>query len=343
MKYDIYINSYIGWPFSAEYVRQELKAAGDGPVNVYISSLGGSVADALQIRQMFTDHGDVTVYLHGLVASAATIIAMGARRVVMGSFAMLMIHRCSNWVEGWEPMNADEIADFIKRLGTQKEELETFDRTVASIYAARCKRKVEDIVKWMIEARWLTARECMERGLVDMTTEEDQQPEITDAFRGQIVACGLPVPVTAQKEDANEARGLLAKIKALFDRTAGTPQNSDTGALETQETHETQNQTQTINTAKTMSKTYKHIMNALKAQELEEKDGHVTMNAEQLGAIDGHIADLDKKVTELEAQVKALKEADGAETDHVEDNAGGEQLINYAAQAREDYKKLRNI
>lgn len=333
MKYQIYINSYIGWPFSAEYVRQELKAAGDGPVDVYISSLGGSVADALQIRQMFADHGQVTVYMHGLVASAATIIAMGARRVVMGSFAMLMIHRCSNWVEGWEPMNADEIAEFIRKLGTQKEELETFDRTVASIYAARCKRKVDDIVKWMSEARWLTAGECMERGLVDMTTEEDQQPEITDAFRGQIVACGLPVPSVGKKGDEgeSEARGLLAAIKALFNR-----HDKDAGATEITLKH------QTTNTDLTMNKTYKNIMNCLKAEGLEEQNGKVSFTAEQMNALDSHLSDLATKVNDLEAQVKALKDADGDETDKVEDQTD-DNTLNYAAQAREDYKKLKNI
>ena len=52
MEYDIYINSSIGWPFSAEYVRQELNKYQGQPCNVYISSLGGSVLDAVQIHQM---------------------------------------------------------------------------------------------------------------------------------------------------------------------------------------------------------------------------------------------------------------------------------------------------
>ena len=55
MTYDIYINSAIGWPFSADYVRDELAKCKKKPCNVYISSLGGAVIDALQIRQMFLE------------------------------------------------------------------------------------------------------------------------------------------------------------------------------------------------------------------------------------------------------------------------------------------------
>ena len=53
MKYDIYINGSIGYPFSASFIQDELAKVGEAPCTVYISSLGGSVVDALQIRQMF--------------------------------------------------------------------------------------------------------------------------------------------------------------------------------------------------------------------------------------------------------------------------------------------------
>ena len=49
MKYDIYINGSIGYPFSASFIQDELSKVGDSPCTVYISSLGGSVVDALQI------------------------------------------------------------------------------------------------------------------------------------------------------------------------------------------------------------------------------------------------------------------------------------------------------
>ena len=102
MKYDIYINGSIGYPFSASFIQDELSKVGDVPCTVYVLSLGGSVVDALHIRQMFLEHRNVTVYLQGFVASAAAIIAMGAKRIVMGEFALLLVHSCSNWIDEFE-------------------------------------------------------------------------------------------------------------------------------------------------------------------------------------------------------------------------------------------------
>jgi hypothetical protein len=38
MKYDIYINGSIGYPFSASFIQDELAKVGDAPCTVYISS-----------------------------------------------------------------------------------------------------------------------------------------------------------------------------------------------------------------------------------------------------------------------------------------------------------------
>lgn len=59
MKYDIYINGSIGYPFSASFIQDELAKVRDAPCTVYISSLDGSVVDALQIRQIFLEHGNL--------------------------------------------------------------------------------------------------------------------------------------------------------------------------------------------------------------------------------------------------------------------------------------------
>ena len=203
MNYDIYINSSIGWPFSADYVRGELNKCKKKPCNVYISSLGGAVIDALQIRQMFVEHGDVTVHLHGFVASAATIIAMGAKKIVMGEFALFLMHRCSNWVDTWGQMNAEEIADAIKKLEASKNALETIDQTVANIYAARCGKKVKDVAEWMKDAVWLNADDCKQRGLVDEICKDEVHPVITDALKEEILACGFPVPENRQGKGAD--------------------------------------------------------------------------------------------------------------------------------------------
>ena len=206
MIYDIYINAAIGWPISYEYVRSELKKCEGRPANVYVSSLGGSLVEAMKIRQLFVDHGQVTCHLHGFVASAATILSTGAARVLMGRHALYLAHRCSNWVDTWGQMNAEELSRAIEELKAGQLELEKIDRTVAGVYAARAGRSAEEFFELMKQAQWLSAEEVLGLGLADGLAEDDSaaasdpasDPSASSAaFAARFAACGLPVPPTA--------------------------------------------------------------------------------------------------------------------------------------------------
>lgn len=328
MNYDIYINSSIGWPFSADYVRGELNKCKKKPCNVYISSLGGAVIDALQIRQMFVEHGDVTVHLHGFVASAATIIAMGAKKIVMGEFALFLMHRCSNWVDTWGQMNAEEIADAIKKLEASKNALETIDQTVANIYAARCGKKVKDVAEWMKDAVWLNADDCKQRGLIDEVCKDEEHPVITNALKGEILACGFPVPENRQEKDADlSLRSFLEGIRSLFASRSAT-------------------NTQTTKDMNTEIKDYKNVLAAIKADSITTSDGKAVLSDEQMNALDTRLSTLsalEKENAELKERVSALEKNDGEETNHIEATATEDPAADYASRARSAYAKLKAI
>ena len=328
MNYDIYINSSIGWPFSADYVRGELNKCKKKPCNVYISSLGGAVIDALQIRQMFVEHGDVTVHLHGFVASAATIIAMGAKKIVMGEFALFLMHRCSNWVDTWGQMNAEEIADAIKKLEASKNALETIDQTVANIYAARCGKKVKDVAEWMKDAVWLNADDCKQRGLVDEICKDEVHPVITDALKEEILACGFPVPENRQGKGADMSlRSFLEAMCSLF-------------------AHRSATDTQTTKDMNTEIKDYKNVLAAIKADSITTSDGKAVLSDEQINALDTRLSTLsalEKENAELKARVSALEKNDGEETNHIEATATEDPAADYASRARSAYAKLKAI
>ena len=328
MNYDIYINSSIGWPFSADYVRGELNKCKKKPCNVYISSLGGAVIDALQIRQMFVEHGDVTVHLHGFVASAATIIAMGAKKIVMGEFALFLMHRCSNWVDTWGQMNAEEIADAIKKLEASKNALETIDQTVANIYAARCGKKVKDVAEWMKDAVWLNADDCKQRGLVDEICKDEVHPVITDALKEEILACGFPVPENRQGKGADMSlRSFLEAMCSLF-------------------AHRSAPNTQTTKDTNTEIKDYKNVLAAIKADSITTSDGKAVLSDEQMNALDTRLSTLsalEKENAGLKARVSALEKNDGEETNHIEATATEDPAADYASRARSAYAKLKAI
>ena len=211
MKYDIYINADIGWPISYEYVRSELSKLEGQDVNVYVSSLGGSLVHALKIRRLFIDHGRVTCHLHGFVASAATILATGAKRVLMGRHALYLAHLCSLPAEVvWGYHNAEEISRAIEELQDTKLDLDKIDSTVAGIYAARGSKTAEEFHAIMAKGLWLNAEEVLALGLADELAEDDSttfaaasaQGEYSAALRSKIAAYGLPHLPAASHETA---------------------------------------------------------------------------------------------------------------------------------------------
>ncbi len=335
MTYDIDIDSYIGYPISKGYVRSKLEPRKGKPTTVRINSFGGSVADALDIRQQFLDHGDVTAYIFGMTASAATILAMGAKKIVMSKYALMLAHCCSGWVDTWGQMNAEELEVAIKELRAQQADLEKIDEVVANLYALRSGRSPEQMATVMAEARWLTAEECKNLGLIDEIIEEGEKPAVTAKVREHFAACGMPLPVIEEERPSLMTR-VAQGVKNLL---------SPSGNIE--DTAET---TENINPQTPINKMDKNLFAALFAALGVEsltasEDGSVTLSREQAEAVNAalskhtadaaaHAAEIDRLTGELttaqaaqaalEEQVENLKKADGAETDDIEDGEGDE-------------------
>lgn len=328
-KYDIYINGNIGWPFSAEYVRGELEKLDGAHAEVLISSLGGSVLDALQIRQLFADHGDVTVHLHGFVASAATIIAMGAREVRMGRYALMLVHRCSNWVDTWGMMNAEEIEQAIRSLNRDKEDLEVIDRVVASIYADRCGKKVEDCAAMMQEARWMTADECLALGLVDKI-ESDEVPATAgdDGTVAGLAACGYPLPdLSGRPQKPGIVEALTQALRNLFGaKPAETPATAEAPQPEEPAAEEPAAAPQPEAPAE---------------EPAEEEQPEAPADEPQ--AVTDREEQLTQEVAELRAQLAALQAADGDDTTSTEGDTADDSDTDYHAAARRSFERLKGL
>lgn len=98
-KYDLYLTGTVGgWGITADFVKYVLDKKKDQPVDVAVCSLGGYVDTGLQIYELFRNHGQVTCHFLGMSASAATFMAMGARKVVMSKNALILIHNAMGTV-----------------------------------------------------------------------------------------------------------------------------------------------------------------------------------------------------------------------------------------------------
>ena len=214
--YDIEIDSYIGYPISKKYIREELARCGNRPVTVRINSYGGDVCTALDIRQQFLDHGDVTCYVFGMTASAATILATGAKKLYMGRHAFMLLHQCSMLVDKWDWLNADELESTIEELKKTCTDLHKLDMCAASLYAKRAGCNPEKMHDVMVDAQWLNADECLALGLVDAIDEEEDEPvHMTAAVQRRFAACGLPALPAAKVEEKQEQAPKVSLMDSL--------------------------------------------------------------------------------------------------------------------------------
>ncbi len=340
--YHIDINDIIGYPISKGYVRGKLAPLKDHHVDVRINSYGGDVQTALDIRQQFIDHGDVTAYIYGMTASAATILAMGAKKVVMSRYALMLVHQCSGYILEWGSYNKEQLAALIEKMQHEKADLTTVDGVIANIYAARTGKSVEDVAKVMSEARWLSADECLALGMIDEIDEDasGSAPTISDELREHFVACGLPIPSLLPK-DGKEAppqvpadeKSLLSLLKSLFAPSAS--QDNPIKAKNMKKKHVTPNA----------------VCALLSLQFMEASEsGAVELSAEQLQTIEDRLAALsaEKQSTEarvkaLEAEVTELKAMDGAHESHVETADEGQALAVPGVEAAGFFNKFADI
>lgn len=185
---------YLG-NFTSDMVNFILDKYKDTEVHVLINSLGGYTHEGLAISSLFKIHGNVHVHFIGESASAATIAAMGAKKITIDADAAFLVHRCSSIVFAWDYMNADQLDEHIKQLEKQKEDQQTLDTIVAGLYARRCKKSKEELLQLMSKDTWLTAREALDWGFVDEITDdaEDKEP-LTESTVAAMSSAGMPLP-----------------------------------------------------------------------------------------------------------------------------------------------------
>jgi len=192
---EVYIYEDIGDWFggmSAVRFKDELKALGDvDKITVFINSLGGDVFDGLAIYNELKNHpARVTTHVNGVAASAASIIAMAGRKVIMGEGSFLMIHKAWSVAIG----NSD---DMLKLAG----DLEIIDSQLAEIYSRKSGKPAAEIMEMMRAETWLTADMALESKLADKAIKTDpKSDDLLAAYGDRVLArcANIPAPLMAQ-------------------------------------------------------------------------------------------------------------------------------------------------
>ena len=165
-------------------------------VNIRINSNGGEVYCGIAIYNAIKNSkADVHIYVDGIAASMASVIALCGKPVEMSKYARLMLHSVSGGCYG----NKKDMQKCI-------EEIESLEDSLSDIYGTRLGMSKEEVKSRFFdgEDHWLTAEEALRLGFID---------GIYDAE---------PVPAGSTPE----------QIYTLFNNRLTEPQNKDKMNLE---------------------------------------------------------------------------------------------------------------
>ncbi|EJX0512089.1 head maturation protease, ClpP-related [Salmonella enterica] len=156
---EMQLYGYIGeWDdiSSAEVVKQ-LKEITAKTIVVRINSYGGSVFTAQAILSSLNRHpAHVTVYIDGIAASAATIIAMAGDKIIIPANAMMMIHNPWTFAAG----DSEELRSIAEMMDKVR-------NSILAAYREKTGLSDEKLIELMDAETWLSADEAVELGFAD--------------------------------------------------------------------------------------------------------------------------------------------------------------------------------
>lgn len=127
---------------------------GVSKINVHINSGGGSVFGGIAIYNILTRYdAEIVVYVEGLAASIASVIAMAGDKIIIPANAQMMIHKPSTVAWG----NADEMRK-------QADILDGCQKVILNTYMSHAKEGVtQDDINTLINAEtWKNGEEWQE-------------------------------------------------------------------------------------------------------------------------------------------------------------------------------------
>ncbi len=167
--YDV-IDSY--WGASAAALVTALADAGDKTIHMHINSPGGDVFEARAMAAAIVAHPqNVITHIDGLVASAATYLALAANEVRMTDGGLFMVH--NSWTLAYG--NKNEIrktADLLDKI----------DNTIIADYARKTGASTEKVAAWMEAETWFTAAEAKAEGFIDAVDANTKNAGASDKW-----------------------------------------------------------------------------------------------------------------------------------------------------------------
>ena len=161
-------------------ITRELMAAESAykNIDVRINSVGGEVYTGIAIfNALRASKANITLYVDGVAASMASVIALCGKPVYMSRYARLMLHSVSGGCYG----NKKDLKEVL-------EQMESLEDTLCQMYAERLGKDTAAVKAAYFDGtdHWLTAAEALSPGLIDGIYDAGPVPE--DSTPEQIYA-----------------------------------------------------------------------------------------------------------------------------------------------------------
>lgn len=208
--------------------KQMKKASNNEQLEIHINSGGGSVFSGSEIYTMLKDYkGDVIVKIVGVAASAASVIAMSGKKIMMSPTGQIMIHNASTSGRG-DHNEHQHTATLLK----------TIDESIANSYRLRTGMSQEELLGLMEQETWLSPQKALNYKFIDEIMFDNEKilnsmsaiqlkndgtlpQEVIDKVRNELkkmpnVVNEMPTEPVAEvenKEQEDKIKLLKAKIK----------------------------------------------------------------------------------------------------------------------------------
>src|ERR1017187_3178100 len=162
--------SWDGPGLTTATVKKELEAAGRySKLSVRINSPGGDATHGLGVMNLIKSTGvPVDVWIDGVAASAASIIAMCGSTITMWPNSLMMLHNSQCFAGGdWRDHSA--LVATLKKV----------DSAIASSYTERTGQPLSIVSKMMDDETWLSASDALAKGFCTRIEEQPAEQSAT--------------------------------------------------------------------------------------------------------------------------------------------------------------------
>ncbi|MFY8293696.1 head maturation protease, ClpP-related [Bacillus paranthracis] len=205
-----------GWwgDINARKTREMFDNIDADEIELHIHSGGGDAFEGIAICNYLRSHkAKVTAVVDGLAASAASLIAMGADKIIMPSNTTMMVHRAATYAYG----NADS-------LEKQAKMLRDVDDALIQTYRNRFNGEFHELEALLDNETYMTAETAKSYGFcdeivdsVDITVESEEdvveEAEENEEEQELTVSNGADKRIANAERAANFMVSLLQTIK----------------------------------------------------------------------------------------------------------------------------------